>query len=91
MSILTQAQVADLLGVKVRTLRQWRERDRRDAPGIKYLFPITPSRPTATSLYSASDVVAFCRENPEYQQRLLEAAGFIHVAIHEDLYKEITK
>lgn len=76
MDTLTQDQVADLLGVKVRTLRQWRESDRKDAPGIKRLFPITPSRPTATSLYTREAIVAFCQENPEYQMRLLAVGGF---------------
>lgn len=88
MDMLTQNQVADLLGVKVRTLRQWRERDREAGPTaggkLRRLFPIKPSRPTAASIYRASDVVAFCQENPEYQQRLLLAADFLIFAVPKE-------
>jgi transcriptional regulator with XRE-family HTH domain len=74
----TQDEVAELLGVTVRTLRQWRELDRSFVvPGqrLRRLFPIARGRCGSPSVYSRAALEQFIAENPEYLQRLAEIKG----------------
>lgn len=64
----TQEQVADLLGVSVRTLRQWRL---SNPPSLRLWLPCVKARPTGRSHYTREALLDFCRRNPRYGNKVL--------------------
>lgn len=65
---LYQDDLALLLGVEVRTLRQWRL---KEFEGKDLYLPAHRDSKTTPSYYHLEDVVAFCKRNPRYGERLL--------------------
>jgi len=63
-----QDDLAKLLGVGVRTLRQWRL---SDAQGTSLYLPAHRDSMTTPSWYHPEDVIEFCKRNPRYGERLL--------------------
>lgn len=68
-----QDDLALLLGVEVRTLRQWRL---KEFEGKDLYLPahLCPKRQTP-SYYLVEDVIAFCKRNPRYGERLVAATA----------------
>lgn len=64
----SQEQVAELLGVSVRTLRQWRL---TDPPSLRLRLPCVKARPTGPARYTRADLLDFCRRNPRYSSKVL--------------------
>lgn len=63
-----QDEVAKLLSVELRTLRQWR----LDAnKGTALYLPAHRDKATSTSYYLLEDLVAFCIRNPRYGNQFL--------------------
>jgi len=76
--LYSQEEVAELLGVTVRTLRQWRELDRSfTLPGrrLRRLFPTVAGKCGSPSLYSQEAINQFLAENPEYLVKLAADSG----------------
>lgn len=63
-----QEEVAKLLGVEVRTLRQWRL---DAAKGTDLYLPAHRDKATSTSYYLLDDLVAFCIKNGRYGSQFL--------------------
>lgn len=76
--LYSQEEVATMLGVTVRTLRQWRELDRSfTLPGrrLRRLFPTVAGKCGAPSRYSQEAINQFLSENPEYLVKLAADTG----------------
>jgi hypothetical protein len=72
MERICQDDLAKLLGVEVRTLRQWRQ---SDFEGQSLHLPAHRDKKTSRSYYLPEDVIAFCKRNPRYGARLIALAA----------------
>ena len=70
-NLMAQEDLAELLGVEVRTLRQWRQTDFMELP--KYLPCVTKAKKTEKSFYDPETILKWLEKNPEYQDRVLAA------------------
>lgn len=66
---IKQEDLAKLLGVEVRTLRQWRLKENEGT--AKYLPAHQDPKRQTQSYYLVEDVIAFCKRNPRYGERLI--------------------
>jgi len=69
--LLPQEDLAELLGVEVRTLRQWRTTDFMELP--KYLPCVPKATKTEKSFYDPETVLLWLDKNPEYRDKVLAA------------------
>lgn len=68
MEKIYQDRLAEILGVKVRTLRQWRTSDYQSLP---LYLPAHRDNPADPSYYYMDEVMAWAERNPRYLDRLL--------------------
>jgi hypothetical protein len=67
--LIAQEDLAELLGVEVRTLRQWRTADFQTLP--KYLPCVPKATKTEKSFYNPETVLLWLKRNPEYRDKVL--------------------
>lgn len=68
--LIPQETVAELFGIEVRTLRQWRTSDFKGTK--KYLHAIRDTA-TSKSYYAPEELIQFLERNEEYRDKVLAA------------------
>lgn len=84
METISQTELAAVLGVEVRTLRQWRV---ADFEGSKKYLPAHRKDKTTQSFYYMADVMDWAERNPEYKDKLLA----LIYAPDEELIRQVVK